>query len=164
MRIKGRVNSSGELDASRITFKRNAVRIEAEVNAVNNDGSVNMLGVTVQNVGKVNVGDYLEVRGFIGAKSNTLIAKRTKTRSSRNRAVLRSVANVVNAGNALELLGVTVIPDNSTTFQDRSGAVISKEAFFAKLTSGLTVVKAKWKSFTSTNVAPKELELEDFSN
>lgn len=184
--IKALVATNGELDATRITFKRNSARLEAPVDVGSIDFANNrltVLGVTVQitsdtrlddkrdNISAFNLSDildndYLEIRGFKGLDSNALIATRLEREDSDNKAEIRGVARNVDAiAQSLEILGVIVTAGSETKFESAQGNLVSELSFFAAITSGLSVVKAKWDPFSDTSLPPKELELEDdFSN
>ena len=180
VQIKAVKNSDGELDASRITFKRNSVRMRAPVDSggVNVDeNQVTLLGVTVQindntdmeddrgeviDVKGLSDTDYLEIRGFLSA-NGIFIANRLEQDDFRDRVEVRSIAtNIDVEAQSLEVLGITVNPGLGTQFND---GVSNAEEFFASITEGLSVVKVKWDPFTTTDGAPKEMQIEDnFSN
>lgn len=182
VQIKALRNAEGELDASRIKFKRNSTRMQASIddNGVNViDNELTVLGVTVKvndntdieddrddvtpfDVSDMNDGDYLEIRGFTSV-DGTFIANRLERDDFRDRVEIRSIATSIDAAaQSLEVLGITVTAGTGTQFND--GASTAAD-FFASLTEGFSVVKVKWDPFTDTASAPKEMEIEDnFSN
>ena len=181
VQIKALRNADGELDADRITFKRNSTRMQA---AVDNGGvdvdknQLTLLGVTVQindntdmeddrdrvfpfDISNINDGDYLQIRGFTSV-DNIFIANRLERDGFRDRAEIRSIATNIDAdAQSLEVLGITVTAGPGTQFNDGAS---SAEEFFASITEGLSVVKVKWDPFTDTASAPKEMEIEDNFN
>jgi hypothetical protein len=184
--VKARVATNGELNATRITFKRNSARLDAPVEVGSIDITNNrltLLGITVQitsdtqlrdkrddtlafNINDIRDNDYLEVRGYKGPGSNSLIATRLERENTDNNAEIRGIAtNVDTVSQKLEIMGVIVTADSGTQFENAQGTLVSASSFFTAITSGLSVVEAKWEPFSDTNFSPKELELEDdYSN
>ena len=181
VQIKALRNADGELDAYRITFKRNSTRMQA---AVDNGGvdvdknQLTLLGVTVQindntdmeddrdrvfpfDISNINDGDYLQIRG-VTSVDNIFIANRLERDRFRDRAEIRAIAKNIDVdAQSLEVLGITVTAGPGTQFND--GAANAAD-FFASLREGLSVVKVKWDPFTDTAGAPKEMEIEDNFN
>ena len=179
LQIKATKKSSGELDASRITFKRNSTRMEASVDVGGVDpgnNQVTLLGITVQvnsntemedkrdnispfTVADISDNDHLRIRGFIG-NNGIFIATRLRREDPDNRVELRGIVSNVDtaAQQSLEIFGFPVTAGAGTQFNDGAS---SASDFFASLTNGLSNVEVKWDPFVSTASAPKEMELED---
>ena len=176
VQIKAIRNDSDELDASRITFKRNSTRMEAAVDSGSIDIANNrltVLGVTVQindntdmeddrgntiDISGLNDGDYLDIRGFTSV-NDVFIANRLEQDDFRDRVEIRGTAsNIDTDAHSLQILGITITAGPATKFND--GASNAAD-FFASLVEGQTVVKVKWKPFSDTDAAPEEMELED---
>ena len=178
LNIKAVKNEAGELDATRIKFKRNSARMTASVDAtgVNDaDNQLTVLGITVLlndgtdmrdkrddvspfDISNISEGDYLEIRGFTST-NGTFVANRLEREKTRDRVEIRSIAtNIDPVAQSLEILGLTITAGPSTRFNDGSA---SAEEFFSALTEGLSIVKVKWDSFSDTGLAPKEMEIED---
>jgi hypothetical protein len=184
--IKASIAENGELNATRIKFKKNSSRIEGSVDTAGVDtanNTVKVLGVTVLinsstemwdkrddvtpfSINDISPNDYLSIRGFTGTSASQLIATRLERDDSDNKAEIRGLATEIDAeARTLKILGITVMPGSGTQFEDSNDNVVSSAQFFAAITPGLSIVKAKWDPFTDVSLAPKELELEDeFSN
>jgi hypothetical protein len=179
LQIKATENSSGELDASRITFKRNSARMEASVDVGGVDAAnnrVTLLGITVQvnsdtemedkrdgispfTVADIAESDHLLIRGFIG-NNGIFTATGLRRESDDSRVELRGiVSNVVtDAPGSLDIFGFMVTAGPGTQFNDGTSTAAD---FFDALTNGLSNVEVKWDPFVSTGNEPKEMELED---
>ena len=178
LNIKAVKNEDGELDATRIKFKRNSARMTASVDATGvnvADNQLTVLGITVLlndgtdmrdkrddvspfDISNISEGDYLEIRGFTST-NGTFVANRLEREKTRDRVEIRSIAtNIDPVAQSLEILGLTITAGPSTRFNDGSA---SAEEFFSALTEGLSIVKVKWDSFSDTGLAPKEMEIED---
>ena len=178
LQIKAVKSANGELDATRIRFKRNSARMEAPVDTGGVDLANNQLsvvGVTVQinssteleddrddiapfTINDINDNDYLEIRGFTSA-DGVFIANELERDDSDDNVEIRGIAsNIDPVGQSMEILGITITAGPGTQFND---GFVSAEAFFGALTEGLSIVKVKWDPFTNTGLAPKEIEIED---
>ncbi|MEO7386397.1 MAG: DUF5666 domain-containing protein [Gammaproteobacteria bacterium] len=185
--VKGEVNASGVLVASKIEFKSGDNdgdgdddsidgRVAADVTAVNaGAGTLTLAGVSV-NVGAetryedqtgvagqsfglsdISAGDYVEIRGLPGAGA-TLAALIVERNEANDEGVLRGLASAIANPN-LSVLGVPVITDGSTQFRDSNGNSISAGTFFAAISNG-SEVKVRFTQAAGTIVAD-EIKLED---
>lgn len=182
LQVKAVKNDSGELDASRITFKRNSTRMQAsvDVGGVNkDDNQLTVAGVTVQlnagtemkdsgdklptfTIDEISDNDYLKIRGFTSV-NDTFIATRLERDKADDRVEIRGIVSNIVVGtdstpSSLDILGITITAGSATKFND--GASTS-EAFFAALTDGLSIVKVRWDPFVDTASAPRQMENED---
>jgi hypothetical protein len=191
LQIKATENSIGELDASRITFKRNSTRMEAavdvdcvdinddqvEVDCVNiDDNQVTLLGITVQvnpntemedkrdDISPFTVADILENDHLLirGFIGNNGIFTATRLRREDNDERVELRGIVSNV--------VTDAPGSLDIFgftvtagpgTQFNDGTGNAADFFGALTDGLSNVEVKWDPFVSTGSAPKEMELED---
>jgi hypothetical protein len=178
LKIKAIQSANGELDATRITFKRNSARMEAPVDTGGVDIANNrltVLGITVQinsgtnmeddrdgvspfTINDINDNDYLEIRGFTAA-NGVFVANRLERDDADDKVEIRSIAsNVDTVAQSLDILGISITAGPATVFNDGADSATS---FFDALTDGLSIVKVKWDPFVNVGFAPKEMELED---
>ena len=181
LEAEGFVNGSDELDAVKIKFEDNDARIQANVDfgGVNvAGGTVTLLGIPVTVTGTtamedkrddvapfslsdIQAGDYLEIRGFIGA-NGALVATELRRDDNDSKVELRAPASRKDpVAGTVTLLGVTVNTSGSTQFRGFDDQPITASQFFAAIVEGLTVAQAKWDPFSDVSAPAKELELED---
>jgi len=181
LEVEGIMNSGDILQASKVKFEDNDLRMEANVDplGVNTGaGTVTLLGVPVTvtsgirmedkrdndtpfTLGDIADDDYLEIRGFRGANGAFVATELTRD-SDDSRVEVRGPATAVDAvAGTVNILGITVNTNGGTEFKDRADRLIPASQFFAAIVEGLTSVKAKWDPFTDVSAPAKELELED---
>jgi len=181
LEVEGVIDSGGILQASKVKFEDNDLRIEARVDPLGvntGSGTVALLGIPVTvtsgtgmedkrddvvpfTLGDIADGDYLEIRGFRGANGAFAATELTRD-SDDNRVEIRGPATVVDAvAGTVEILGITVNTSGNTEFKNLNDQLISASQFFAAIVEGLTTVEAKWDPFTDVSAPVKELELED---
>jgi hypothetical protein len=166
--------SGGILVANKIAFKE-TVRIEANVTAMALD-SATVLGKTVvttsrtdlSSAGTVTVGDGVRIRGFLN-NDGSITAMRVEKRSNpvdADKNILQGPVTSKDAANKkMVILGITIdasgvmsrISDDSPDDSDVAFANI--DAFFAAVTPGRTIVKAKGTVSGST-ISATEIEIE----
>jgi hypothetical protein len=181
LEVEGVLGSGGVLQASKVKFEDNDGRIQANVDfgGVNTaGGTVSLLGIPVTvtggtamednrddvlpfSLGDTQAGDYLEVRGFLGA-NGAFVATELRRDANDSKVEIRAPVNQIDpVAGTVTLLGVTVNTSGSTQFRGFDDQPISASQFFAAIVEGLTVVQAKWDPFTDVSAPVKELELED---
>ena len=181
LEVEGVLDDSGVLQAGKIKFEDNDARIQARVDDVGvhaTDGTVTLLGITVSitsttdmedkrdNVSSFSLtdivgGDYLEIRGFIGANS-AFVASELRRESNDSKVEIRGpVSSKALGAGTVTILGVTVNTNSSTEFKGLNDERLTASQFFDAIVKGLTVVHAKWDPFSDTSQIVKELELED---
>ncbi len=181
LEVEGVIGSGGLLQASKVKFEDNDGRIQANVDFGGVDtagGTVSLLGIPVTvtggtamednrddvspfSLGDTQAGDYLEVRGFLGA-NGAFVATELRRDGNDSKVEIRAPVNQIDpVAGTVTLLGVTVNTSGSTQFRGFDDQPISASQFFAAIVEGLTVVQAKWDPFTDVSAPAKELELED---
>jgi len=179
LEVEGIISSSGGLQASKVKFEDNDARVQANVENVNPaDGTVTLLGVPVTITGETDLedkrddvspfslsdiqgGDYLEIRGFIGA-NGAVVATELRRDDNDSKVEIRAPASQKDpVAGTVTVLGITVNTSGSTQFRGFDDQPISASQFFDAIVEGLTVVQAKWDPFTDVSAPARELELED---
>ena len=176
--VKAVRSDDGELDATRIKFKRNSARMTASVDTAGvnvADNQLTVMGVTVQlnsdtdmrdklndvsafEIDDISDNDYLEIRGFTST-NGIFVANRLERDDEKDRVDIRGIAtNIDPVAQTLEILGLTITAGSSTQFNDGAASV---EEFFSALTEGLSIVQVKWGSLDITGIDPEEMEIED---
>jgi len=175
------VISSGVLEAVKVKFEDNDARIQANVDSggVNvEDGTVTLLGIPASITGEtdledqrdgvspfslsdIQAGDYLEIRGFIGA-NGAFVATELRRDDDDSKVEIRARASQKDpVAGTVTVLDVTVNSSGNTQFRGFDDQPISASQFFDAIVEGLTVVQAKWDPFTDVSAPARELELED---
>jgi Domain of unknown function (DUF5666) len=165
---QGSLGSNGVITATRIEFRSN-IRIEADASAVTASG-LTVLGKPVAidkltriDNGPLANGQHLEVRAFPDRDGN-IVASRVIVKNADTRAFLQGpVTAASSTAGTLTILGTT-IDTTGAEFRastDTTEAAITAAAFFAKVTTNVTVVKVRWNNFTSTTQSIKEAEIEE---
>jgi hypothetical protein len=175
--VTGRFNTTtGVLTATRVSFREARVRIEAPLQAVSAE-TLQVLGITVQGSGLVDDEDNVlgggrsnidvEVRGFRD-RNGDVFATEIRDRGAAGNRDLR-LRGPVDQGSIVEpnfsILGVQIVPDSGTRYEDSRGTnddvEISQQQFFSTLTAGQPV-QVKKGSFSAGRITgPEEIELED---
>jgi len=181
LEVEGFIGSSSELDAVKVKFEDNDARIQASVDfgGVNVEaGTVTLLGIPVTITGEtdledkrddvspfsvsdIQAGDYLEIRGFIGA-NGAVVAAELRRDDNDSKVEIRAPASQKDPlAGTVTVLGITVNTSGGTQFRGFDDQPISASQFFDAIVEGLTVVQAKWDPFTAVSAPARELELED---
>jgi hypothetical protein len=181
LEVEGVISGSGVLQAVKVKFEDNDVRIQANVDFIDvnaGGGTVTLLGIPATVTGgsaledkrddvspfslsNTLAGDYLEIRGFIGA-NGAFVATELRREDNDSKVEMRAPASQKDAvAGTVSLLGVTVNTSSSTQFRGFDDQAISASQFFDAIVEGLTVVQAKWDPFTDVSAPARELELED---
>jgi hypothetical protein len=172
---------NGVVQATKVEFENEAdIRLSGQVDSVDAaSGSFMALGISVQtnaetrfedktaaqlrpfNVGSLQVGDFVEVRGTAGSADNSVLAQRVERedadqRNGEVRVRLRGVAANV-AEPQFTILGVTVVTNADTEFQSEAEAPIDAATFFAQAAG--RVVQADG-AFDGTSLVAHEVEFE----
>lgn len=87
---------------------------------------------TVELIEQLNVGDYIEVRGYDQPDGQFMVAATRIIKEGADVSLLRARAAAVGT-ESLELLGRQVVTNNATRYEDSSGAEISGEQFFSAM-------------------------------
>lgn len=178
--VEGVIDANGVLVAREVDFEdgddddAGRAEIEDVITAIPAAGTIVAGGVTIRltsrtrfedhsddddqflNAAALQVGDYVEVKGRV-ATGNEVEATRLERDDDEDDASLRGPVTAIAAPN-LSILGVEVVTNGSTDFEDDDDNEISSTQFFAGLTVG-EQVKAKFDLGVGPRVA-REVELE----
>ncbi|KAF0221579.1 MAG: hypothetical protein FD174_348 [Geobacteraceae bacterium] len=166
---EGPLNAAGAIVATKVSF-RSSIRIEADVTAFTAGSSLTVLGKAVAinqftrtDNGPVAVGSHVEVRAFPDRDGN-LIATRVVVRNADTRALLQGPVTAANsAAGTLTILGIPITTNAQTEFRvsfDSSEQAVNAATFFAQVKANVTVVKVRWRPFTSTSAAVEQAEIQ----
>ena len=140
-------------------------------------GSFKVLGLTVhtdaltewvdfsgnpQDLGTIGSGPVL-VRGLRSRDRSSVVATRVERTSDTKLFLQGPVASKDAAAGTLVVLGLTVATGAATEFRDMGDAVVAKDAFFAAVVEGRTVVKARGKdasALSGTILTADQIEME----
>jgi Domain of unknown function (DUF5666) len=178
--VEGEVRN-GVVQAEKIEFEHEAdLRVSGQVDNVDAAaGTFTVLGITIQtdartrfedktsaqlrpfNVGSLHSGDFVAVRGTAGTTGTSILAQRVERedpemQGGQIRITLRGPAANV-ASPQLTILGVTVLTDAGTEFQNEAEAPIDAATFFAQAAG--RNVKASG-TLQGTALLARELEFE----
>jgi hypothetical protein len=180
---EGTLDPSGVLAATKVTFEASS-RLVGTVAAASVDGaglgSLTVDGVVVvidalseqrDAAASLAAGDWVEVRGSPGRDGSSLVATRLQRSGDTRPAITGLVSAKDAAGGTLTILGKTISTSAvesggfhaHSDVEGVSGASISSADFFAAVTVGRTVVKARGKdaaAFVDPVLTARELELE----
>jgi hypothetical protein len=166
----------GVLVAEKVKFEREAdLRVSAEIGSIEAAaGTFTVLGITVQtNAGtrfedktdaqvrpfdlrSLRVGDFVEVRGSPGTVADGIAAARVERDDAEERIELRGIAEDV-AQPQLTILGVTVLTNGNTEFEDEGDDDLGATEFFARAPGRLVSVDGR---LDGTVLVAREIELE----
>jgi len=186
-----KVEAEGHLDsqsppvlhAEKVSFRAN-VRLQGASSEVvipdaadPRTGSFKVLGLTVvtdsftewkdfsgnpQDLSTIGAGPVL-LRGMHSRDGSSVVATRVE-RTNDTRLILQGPVTAKDAGaGTLTILGRTVATNGQTEFRDASDSAVGQAAFFAAVTEGRTVVKARGKdaaAFSGTTLTAEEVEIE----
>lgn len=177
--VEGDLDANGSIVASRVDIRRaTVVRITADVDSVDTAGeSLVMLDITVTvdsltrledksnadtdplNLGDLNAGDYLEIRGTeFPVDSGDALARVIEREDPEAEAELQGFVTAVNEPE-FSILGVSIQTDGSTIFHDENDDVISATDFFNAVTVN-SLVKASGMESASNVVSAVQVEFE----
>ena len=166
----------GVLVAEKVKFEREAdLRVSAEIDSIDAAaGTLSVLGITVQtsattrfedksdaqvrpfDVRNLRVGDFVEVRGSAGSVPDSIAAERLEREDPEDRIELRGIAADV-AQPQLTILGVTVLTNAGTEFEDEGDGEIGAADFFARAAGKLVSVDGRLEGDV---LVAREIELE----
>lgn len=172
---EGHTMTGGVLIADKIKIK-DSIRIEANADS---SGLANVLGKAVKtttltrlssnltSVATITAGDGLRIRGFMNRDGSSITALRVEKQSSpvdSNKIIIQGPVTNINAtARTFTIIGITVSAGSSIARpNDDHGTdtlTMTADAFFASLTEGRSIVKAKG-TISGTTLAASEIELE----
>lgn len=163
---EGPLDANGVIVATKISFRSN-IKIEADASGVSASG----LTVLSQNVtinqftridnGPISDGNHVEVRAFMNNDGN-LVATRVVKINPDDRAFLQGPVSSASSP-TLTILGITITTGAGTEFRvshDSSEQAVSAATFFAQIKPNVTVVKVRWRPFTSTTAVVEQAEIQ----
>lgn len=171
--VEGNIDASGLLTAERIELKQAGfIRIESIVEDVQSD-QLTLLGIPVAvdvstriedkssaevgpfNLADINVGDYVELRGF--EASGGVVATRVEREDFDGEVALRGFVESVTNPN-LSILGVTIQTNGATEFRDINDQLITPTTFFGQAQGRLVEVDG---TLSNGTIIADEVELEN---
>lgn len=175
---EGSFGADDVLEADKVQFKRNAVRLAGVVENVDAAARLlTVLGVELRiaaearleddrdgtegfQLSDIVAGDFVETRGVA---SDTGMTAHELDRDDSEDTRLRGPATDTNAtAGTLRILGVPISTNASTRYERDDDVSMSRTEFFAALNDGQSLVDAQWSgSITDPSIAVRELELED---
>jgi len=178
---EGTLQADGSLAAHKVSFRYSSKLQGAVADlAVAADGTgtfrvngilVRVDALTDQRDTGLAAGELVELRGYLGRDAASLVATRVERRND-DRPIIQGVVTAADAAaGTISILGKTIATGavESGGFHDFDpssgvdGPSISKEAFFAAITVGETVVKGRGQdaaAFVDPTLTAKEVELE----
>jgi hypothetical protein len=171
---EGRLDAGNALQATKVSFRAN-VRLQGAVSNVDAaGGTFQVLGLTVRtdpwtewkgsgggslDLGSIGAGP-VEVRG-IPASDGSIAAARVESTGD-GRLILQGPVSARSASaGTLSILGLTVQTSGQTEYRDVSDAAMTAAAFFAAVTEGRTVVKARSRDpLSGTTLTAEQVEVE----
>ena len=171
--VEGDINASGTIVATEVEIETDG-EVEIESTVENRQGSqLTVLGITVNvdestriedkssvsmepfNVADINVGDYVEIRGYEdnGGVTATLLERRDFDGDVAIRGIVDSVSDP-----DFTILGVTIQTIGATNFEDISGASITAAEFFAQANGQLVEASG---TLNGSIIVADEVEIDD---
>jgi len=166
---EGTIDAAGVITATKVSFRSN-IKIEGDITFSAGSNTLTVLGKTVAinptpmtriDNGPLANGQHVEVRALLGSDGTTLVASRIRVRNPDTRAFLQGPVTV--SSGAMSILGTPITTSASTEFRissDSVDAAVTQSAFLAALNSGVTVVKVRWRPFTSLTAAVDQAEIQ----
>jgi len=168
---------NGALVARKIVFKDN-LRISALVTAVDPSGSsLTLLGKNVTLPSKLEIresgnavapaaltGRFVDLRGRLGVDGLAITATRIDVKSSDpGEAILRAPVSTASAAdNTLTIAGILVNTAGAEfKGKDAPHSIIAATLFFTSIVPNETVVRVRWRPFTTTAAPARDVELEN---
>src|SRR6185369_92587 len=168
---------NGILVARKIVFKDN-LRISALVTAVDPGGSsLTLLGKSVTLPTKLEIRDsgnalapaalagrFVDLRGRLGADGLAITATRIDVKSNDpGEAILRAPVSAASAtDNTLTIAGILVNTAGAEfKGKDAPHSIIAATLFFTSIVPNETVVRVRWRPFTTTAAPARDVELEN---
>lgn len=179
--VEGVIDNNGVVLATKVKFEDSDVHILAHVDPAGVDveaGTVTLLGipVTVTDTTKledrrdgsfpfrladIQDGDYLEIRGFVGANGVVIATEISRETDDGTVQIRGPVTAIDPVAGTVTILGLTVTTGIETDFEGFSSELTVPPQFFESIVEGLTIVEAKWDPFSDMSAPVRELELED---
>lgn len=173
--IEGTFNAGGTLVASKVKFEQaSELRAEGTIDALMaSTSTLTIFGIPVTtnavtrfednsspraspfSFASLRVGDYVEVRGVPGQQANSVAATVLVRKDIDSERELRGFAANL-APPTLSILGVNVVTNGATAFEDVSGASLSAAEFFAQATGRVVDAEGSWDGM---NFLASKLEL-----
>jgi hypothetical protein len=171
--VEGIMNASGVVVADKVEIKlANFIRIEGMVDAIAAT-SVTIFGIQINvdsltrfedkssanleifALGNINVGDYLETRGYEDASG--IVATRVEREDFGGDVAIRAFVDSVSDPN-FTIRGVLIETNGGTTFRDLNDQVISSSVFFSQAMGSLVEADG---ALSNGGIIADEVQLED---
>jgi hypothetical protein len=173
--VEGTVDATGRIAATKVEIKlSNFIRLEGMVDATTAN-SVTIFGIVINTnaltrledkssadlesfgLSDVNVGDYLETRGYEDASG--VVATRIERADFDGDVAIRAFVDSVNDPN-FTIRGVSIETNGATVFRDIDGTLIDSDEFFDALRQMDRLVEAEG-SQSNGGILADEVQLED---
>lgn len=174
---EGVLGANGVLAASKVSFRAN-IRLQGAVSEpLAGPGSFKVNGILIKvdaltdqrvSLASLTAGQLVQVRGTLGRDGISVVAIRMESTND-NRPIIQGVVTAKDPGaGTLTVLGKTIAMASASTMghSDVSGVdgpPMSMSDFFAAITAGQTVIKARGKdaaAFVDPTLTAKEVSLE----
>lgn len=133
----------------------NGLQVEVkDENRTYEPGSLYLIATEVENHDSTSSYSPLTSTGSISTSDGAFLAGQTEVE------IDGIVTGIDAAAGTLEVEGIEITTSSETEYQDDNNRYLNREAFFALLRQGVSVVKVKWRPFTGYDQPPRELELE----
>jgi hypothetical protein len=153
-RVAGRVQAV-DAAAGRLTVL--GVVVSVDINTQFEDNTNQRLRPF--NLGRINVDDFVEVRGAAGTGAVDIVASRVERDELEAESEVRGMVETF-LDPTIVIGGVTVTVGDGTDFKDRDGNEVSRAAFFTALRTG-DRLKASGQATGPSAIAGLEVEYED---
>ncbi len=178
VKVEGSVDASGAIQATLIiVIPSDESRLTGRIESVDaGNQTLRILGIDVGTTARtrydddesgsgaadftsLGVGSYVRIdASFI---DNSLIATRVRIEEPDEEASLRGPVTRLDVDTSvLEVLGVPLIDNGDTDYENLAGQEIDRTIFLDSLRIG-NLVEASWEEFQSTALPPDEVEIED---
>lgn len=156
VRLQGAIEGYDATDPTHPTFRVNGLTVHVDAfTEIEPDSGMPLDLATL--TGPV------EVRGYVHRDGTGVVATRVRKESDARIVVQGPVSASDSGAGTLSILGITVRIGSGTELRDQSDAMTSREAFFAAVAAGPTVVKARGAdaaSLAGSVLDAKEAEIE----
>lgn len=148
--LEGDVTAKG---ASSLTLLGQTASVSATTEF--KDGSA--ANVRMFSLADIAVGDHVIVVGYPG--SGGIVATSVERRDASTQAQLKGIVTAATPTTSLTILG-TAVDTSAASFRDINSSPMTAANFFGAITTGTTVVKVKWNTFTTTSAPVNEADIE----
>ncbi len=177
LEVEGALQADGSVKATKVSVElEKSVRLEgnagtAAFSAADNTLTLNGVATnlspvtrlidrngTALTLSSIVAGDHLQISGVLDNTTGKVSASQVQRTNASSVSFIQGPVSAAASPN-LTLLGISVVTSGATQFQKSDKTVLTQATFFAALTPGVTVVKAKG-SVGGTILTATEAEIE----